>query len=154
MVRIFKHWQEAHHHQHAALDDKRVALIRKALKHYTADQLCQSISGFLNSPHHAGDNQRNTKYDSIELLLRDSAHIDMGLKFYVEPPGMKAEPKKLTAEEQEWKALTDDARLEQFRAPIEHEPIEKYRAALKRHTNDRAQAHLAKMGGNPLKAVG
>jgi hypothetical protein len=84
--RVFDHWRQVHEHSQAKLDDKRRALIRKALKTYTVDLLCESISGYLNSPHHMGQNDRNTKYDDIELFLRDSKHVDAGLKFARAPP--------------------------------------------------------------------
>ncbi len=84
--KVFSHWQTVHQKPKAQLDDKRRALIRRALKHYSEADLCQAIAGYLNSPHHMGQNERNTVYDSIELLLRDSEHIDAGLKFYAQPP--------------------------------------------------------------------
>lgn len=84
--RVFDHWRTVHHHDRAALDDKRKRLIREALKHYSEADLCQSISGYLNSPHHMGRNDRATVYTDLELLLRDSGQIDAGLKFYAEPP--------------------------------------------------------------------
>lgn len=86
VVNVFEHWQQVHRKPRAQLDQKRRALIRKALKHYSEADLCQAISGYLNSPHHMGHNDRQTVYDSIELFLRDSQHIDAGLKFYAEPP--------------------------------------------------------------------
>lgn len=84
--KVFSHWQQVHRKPKARLDDKRREIIRKALKHYSEADLCQSISGYLNSPHHMGQNQNGTVYDSIELFLRDSKHVDDGLKFYAEPP--------------------------------------------------------------------
>lgn len=78
---VFEHWKQTHHHPKAQLDAKRVKLIRAALKSYTAEQLCQAISGYRNSPYHMGHNDRKTVYDSIELFLRDAQHIDAGLKF-------------------------------------------------------------------------
>lgn len=86
--KVFAHWQQVHRKPRAQLDEKRRALIRKALKHYSEADLCQSISGYLNSPHHMGTDPKGngTVYDAIELFLRDSAHIDAGLKFYTEPP--------------------------------------------------------------------
>lgn len=91
--KVFTHWQEVHRKPRARLDDKRRAVIRKALKHYSEADLCQSISGYLNSPHHMGQNPAATVYDSIELFLRDSQHIDAGLKFYTEPPRTDLSPK-------------------------------------------------------------
>jgi hypothetical protein len=85
--RIFDHWRITHEHERAQLEDKRLKLIFKALDSgYSEADLCQAITGYLNSPHHMGENDRNTKYDSIELMLRGSKFIDQGLKFYAEPP--------------------------------------------------------------------
>lgn len=78
---VFDHWRAEHKHANAQLDQKRLKLIRVALKSYSAEQLCQAISGYKNSPHHMGQNDRKTVYDDIELFLRDAKHIDAGLKF-------------------------------------------------------------------------
>lgn len=78
---VFDHWRQTHNHPKAQLDDKRLKVIRVALKSYSAEQLCQSISGYKNSPHHMGKNDRNTVYDDIEIFLRDAKHIDAGIKF-------------------------------------------------------------------------
>lgn len=78
---VFEHWKREHGHPKSQLDEKRLKLIRVALKSYTPEQLCQSISGYKNSPHHMGQNDRRTVYDDIELFLRDAKHIDAGLKF-------------------------------------------------------------------------
>jgi cellulase/cellobiase CelA1 len=75
-----------HNHPAAKLDAKRRKLIRDALKAYPEADLCQAISGYKNSPHHMGQNDRSTVYDAIELLLRDAKHIDAGLRFYRDPP--------------------------------------------------------------------
>lgn len=83
---VFDHWKQTHGHPRAQLDDKRRILIRKALKTYSEADVCASITGYLASPYHMGQNDSNTKYDGIELFLRDSKHIDAGLKFHVEPP--------------------------------------------------------------------
>ena len=87
---VFEHWRTTHGHPQASLDEKRRGIIRKALKHYSAATLCQSVTGYTNSPHHMGQNDRATKYDSIELLLSDAKRIDAGLKFYAEPPSSQS----------------------------------------------------------------
>jgi hypothetical protein len=84
--RIFDHWRAVHGHPRATLDAKRRRVILRALDHYSEADLCQSICGYKNSPHHMGQNDRDTVYDSIELMLRDAAHIDAGLRFYANPP--------------------------------------------------------------------
>lgn len=78
---VFDHWKSEHNHPKAKLDEKRRKLIRNALKNYSADDLKRCISGYKNSPHHMGQNDRQTVYDDIENFLRDAKHVDAGLKF-------------------------------------------------------------------------
>jgi hypothetical protein len=85
-ARVFAHWCATHSHPRAKLDAKRRKLIRAALADYTEADLCLCITGYLNSPHHMGKNDRNTVYDDIEIFLRDAKHIDAGLKFAADPP--------------------------------------------------------------------
>ena len=85
-ARIFAHWQETHGHPRARLDPKRRKVIASALKAYSEADLCRSITGYRNSPHHMGENDRNTVYDDIELMLRDAKHIEAGLRFCDNPP--------------------------------------------------------------------
>ena len=91
VLTVFAHWQSVHGHSDAKLSDKRKAIIGKALRDYSADQLCEAISGYLLSPFHMGANDRNTRYDSIELMLRDAAKIDAGMAF-----GRPQKPETLT----------------------------------------------------------
>ncbi len=86
VTRIFSHWQNAWNKPRARLDAKRKRVIREALAAYSEADVCQAISGYLNSPHHTGQNERRTVYDDIELFLRDAKHIDAGLRFYATPP--------------------------------------------------------------------
>lgn len=84
--RVFDHWKTTWNHPRAKIDAKRRKAILAALKTYDESDLCQAITGYQNSPHHCGQNDRETVYDSIELLLRDAKHIDAGIKFYETPP--------------------------------------------------------------------
>jgi hypothetical protein len=90
VTQVFGHWCKVWNHPGAHLDAKRRATIGKALKGYSADELCESISGYLNSGHHAGQNDRNTVYDGLHLLLRDADHIDAGLRFARAPPELSS----------------------------------------------------------------
>lgn len=83
---VFDHWCKVWNHPKSHLDAKRRALILRALKGYSAAEVCESISGFLNSTHHTGQNDRNAVYDGLQTLLRDSDQIDKGLRFAREPP--------------------------------------------------------------------
>ena len=91
VLTVFAHWQSVHGHSDAKLSDKRKAIIGKALRDYSADQLCEAISGYQQSPFHMGENDRGMVYDSIELMLRDAAKIDAGLAFARNPPRQKTQ---------------------------------------------------------------
>lgn len=84
---VFEHWREAWAKRKAKLDPKRKRVIQAALKAYPLAELCKAISGYRNSPHHRGENERRTPYDDIELFLRDSKHIEAGLQFAEKNPG-------------------------------------------------------------------
>lgn len=86
VLTVFSHWQTVHGHHDSKLSEKRKTIIVRALIDYSVEQLCESISGYKHSPHHMGQNDRNTVYDSIELILRDAAKIDAGLAFARNPP--------------------------------------------------------------------
>lgn len=102
--RIFNHWREIHRHPQARLDDKRRKVIRSALKNYGEPELCEAISGYLNSPHHMGQNETGTVYDALELMLRDAEHIDAGLRFHAEPPrsDLSAQTRRIISATENW----------------------------------------------------
>jgi hypothetical protein len=85
--RIFRYWQDTMNHPKAKLDDKRRKIVMQALKNgYSEEDLQWAISGYRLSPHHMGENDNNTVYDSLDLILRDAKHIDQGLKFHSSQP--------------------------------------------------------------------
>lgn len=83
---VFEHWRVEFGHPRSQLDPKRRRVIQAALKTYDEATLRAAISGYRNSPHHMGQNERRTVYDDIELFLRDATHIENGLKFARGPP--------------------------------------------------------------------
>lgn len=91
---VFDHWRKTWGHEKAHLDAKRRKVLQGALTAYSVADLCRAITGYRNSPHHTGQNDRATVYDDIGLLLRDAAHIDAGLRFADNPP--RAEQSELT----------------------------------------------------------
>jgi len=78
---VFEHWKTTHNHKKSKLDSKRKKLIAARLKDYSVEDLCESITGYLNSPHHMGENDKQTRYDDIELFLRDAKRVDAGIAF-------------------------------------------------------------------------
>lgn len=93
--RIFAHWQNTHGKQRAALDDKRRKIISNALKHYDEATLCQAITGILNSPHHMGENDRQTKYVDIEHCIGSTKRVDHSVECYERGPIAKLTQKQL-----------------------------------------------------------
>lgn len=84
---VFDHWRKVMDHPKAANDDKRRKLIRARLADgYTAADLRNAITGYSRSPWHMGENDRKTKYDGLDLILRDCSKVDKGLEFYTSPP--------------------------------------------------------------------
>jgi len=58
------------------LDDKRTALIRRAVRDYGAEACKDAVRGCSVSDFHLGKNPRGKVYTDIELILRDSKHIE------------------------------------------------------------------------------
>lgn len=69
---LFKYWQEKMGHPRAKLDAKRKALIVRALKQYTMDDLKNTINGYSRSEFHMA----NISYHSIGLIFRDADHLE------------------------------------------------------------------------------
>ncbi len=85
--KIFEHWQHVMHHPKAHLDHKRKVIIERALSFgYTAEQLCNAITGCSYTPHNVGDNDRSQRFDGLQIILRDGDQIDRFIHNYEYPP--------------------------------------------------------------------
>ncbi len=85
--KIFEHWQHLMHHPNARLDGKRRATIEKALSSgYTAEQLCNAITGCSYTPHNMGENARGQRFDGLQIILRDADQIDRFMHNFDYPP--------------------------------------------------------------------
>ncbi|KTD37597.1 hypothetical protein Lmor_0460 [Legionella moravica] len=73
---IFSYWQEVMNHPKAKMDKKREQRIKNALNSYTKIELKKAIDGCSKSPFHMGKNNAGQIYNDIELILRDSTHIE------------------------------------------------------------------------------
>lgn len=77
MHEVFDHWKMIMGHPRARIDAKRELAIKARLKDgYTADDLKMAIDGCAASAWHMGANDRETRFDSITLILRDADHVD------------------------------------------------------------------------------
>lgn len=87
--RIFEFWKKELNHPKAVLDAVRDKVISARLQEgYTIDRILAAVRGIKRSPHHMGQNDRNTKYDDIELICRNGRNVD---KFAdLDEPNLKA----------------------------------------------------------------
>jgi len=85
---IFAFWQKVMVSPKSVLDKKRRSLIKDALKSYPPAEICKAIRGCSKSPHNMGQNDRNTKYNGLNLILRDAEHID----YFINLDSAKAKP--------------------------------------------------------------
>ncbi len=83
---IFEFWRTELNHPKSKFGDDRKSQIKEALKTYSFEECISAIRGIKNSPHHMGDNDRNTAYDSIELIFRNSTLTDKFISFDIDPP--------------------------------------------------------------------
>jgi hypothetical protein len=83
------------YHPRARPGAKERKLIASRLKEkYTVSDLKQAIDGCHLSPHHCGQNDRGTKYQSLELIVRDSSKVAQFIEHARGSP-VRAEPKAL-----------------------------------------------------------
>lgn len=73
---VFEHWRQTLRHFKAKATPERKRILTKALKLYSVEDLQRAITGCSRSPHHMGQNERQTVYDDLELILRDAKHIE------------------------------------------------------------------------------
>jgi hypothetical protein len=82
---VISHYQS--YHPRARPGAKERKKIRDRLKErHSVEDLCKAIDGCHRSPHHCGQNERGTKYQSLELIMRDASHIQQFLEVPSDPP--------------------------------------------------------------------
>ena len=76
-MRVFGFWKEHLAHPRAHFDDKRRKAVSARLRDgYSADDLILAVRGCRLSPHNMGDNDRQEIYDDLELICRDTSHVE------------------------------------------------------------------------------
>ena len=84
---VFGYWQETMNSPHSRLSDKRARAIKARLKDgYTVEQLKRAVFGCSVTPHNMGFNERDQKYNDIELICRDAGHVDRFIANAARPP--------------------------------------------------------------------
>ena len=75
------------------LTPPRAALIGRRLREYTVDELVRALRGYGRSAWHRGENDRGRPYQSLELWLRDAAHVEAGWQLESAPERATKKPK-------------------------------------------------------------
>lgn len=84
---VFDHWRFTMSHMKSVLDDKRRKLIEARMKDgYSTDDLRNAITGCSLSPYHMGQNEQGTRYDGLDLILRDGSKVDKFIAIQRNPP--------------------------------------------------------------------
>jgi hypothetical protein len=76
VVSIFDFWKKVMNSEKSVLDAKRTKLIKSAIEKYSPADICIAIRGCSKSAYHMGDNNQKTKYNGLNLILRDAEYID------------------------------------------------------------------------------
>jgi hypothetical protein len=83
---VFEHWRKVWNKTNASkLDKRRKTLISNALKNYSVDYICESITGCYLIPHNRGETN-GKEYSDLGLILRDSDHIEKYHHAFENPP--------------------------------------------------------------------
>lgn len=76
-TQVFDTWKAAtERNGNTRLDRKRLAKIREALGTYPLGEVLDAVEGWQFVPHFRGENDRQTIFDELTLLLRDAEHIE------------------------------------------------------------------------------
>jgi len=78
------------------INDRRRSLIRQALSGYDRQTVLDAVVGWRYSEFHSGKNERKKVYNSLELILRDGAHVEQ-FAGYTRDAGVSA-PTEVPAE--------------------------------------------------------
>lgn len=77
VVEVFEFWQvELNHKQTVLSDDRRKKIKARLQEGYSVERIKQAIQGIKRSSHNMGENDRNQKYDDIELICRTGSNVD------------------------------------------------------------------------------
>lgn len=101
---VFDFWRSHLDHPNARFDNKRERYIRARLKEgFSVDDLQRAIRGCKASPYHMGQNDSHTIFDRIDLIFRDTEHVEL---FIAKVPGANGTKPKIV-ESAEAKAIRE-----------------------------------------------
>lgn len=88
---VFDHYRGFHPQSfpHPQASSKEWTKIASRLREgHTVADLCRAIDGYHADPFHLGDNDRNTRYLGLELIMRTGTHVAQGLEYAAKGPAL------------------------------------------------------------------
>jgi len=103
---VFEHYRKYHPRAHkkpkSAMQEWKKIQARLS-EGYSAEDLCLAIDGCHQSPYHMGENERGRKFDSLELIVRDSSKVNQFMEFVnSQGPTTKTARKKSMRATSQW----------------------------------------------------
>lgn len=101
---VFWHWRAVMGKDgRTAFDAKRRRAVKARLADgYTVDQLKRAVDGCAKTPHNMGQNDRGERYDDLELICRDAAHVDRFIANAQSPPTPRSSRGAASEAEKDW----------------------------------------------------
>ena len=101
---VFEHYRSLHPTSRPG--DKESAKVRARIAEgYSAADLCKAIDGCHASPFHCGENANGRKYQSLELIVRDSSHVNQFMELAEgSGPAMSEKTRRTMRAADEWLA--------------------------------------------------
>ena len=99
---IFAYWQSAMNSPRSKLGADKKKKILTALKTYSIEEIKKAILGCAMTPFNMGDNDQQTKYNGLELILRNSEKIDKFISHADNPPAARKQKPVIDNNDTSW----------------------------------------------------
>lgn len=99
---IFAYWQSAMNSPRSKLGADKKKKILTALKTYSVEEIKKAILGCAMTPFNMGDNDQQTKYNGLELILRNSEKIDKFISHADNPPAPRKQKPVIDNNDTSW----------------------------------------------------
>lgn len=87
---VFEFWRETMRKPRAQFTPERVKLVTARLRDgYTPADLKKAVFGCSVTPHNAGHNDRDQRFDDLALICRDGGHVDRFMGNADRPPALE-----------------------------------------------------------------
>lgn len=99
---VFEHWKTTLNHPRAVFSKERKRAVLARLKEgHDVETLERAVDGCAKTPHNMGQNDRGEVYDDLQLICRDTAHVERFARNADAPP--KADSKgRATNADRDW----------------------------------------------------